>query len=209
MEKILVTQGLNELKVIESRITKAIDAADFVTASKNSEKNAKAGITKDDFNKNAISNFDKINALIKRREDIKAAIIKSNAETEVEIAGERMSVAKAIDTKESIRLKRLLLENMEKQYEFALSIANTMNTKIEDKINNMLLAAVGKDSKDKIDSNMYDAIAKPIKEAEEVGLVDPLNIKNKIDDMRKYIEDFEAEVDAKLQISNCITYIEI
>lgn len=209
MEKILVTQGLNELKVIDNRIAKAIAEAEFIVPSKNSETNARVGITKEDFSKNAISMFDKINALIKRREDIKAAIIKSNAETEVEIGGEKMTVAKAIDTKESIEYKKNLLYKMQSQYNNSFAEANTKNAKVEEKINNMLLAAVGKDSKDKIDPNMYDAIAKPIKEKEEVGLVDPLDIKKKIDELEKYIEDFESEVDSKLQVSNCITYIEI
>lgn len=205
----LVTQGLNELSVIEDRIQKAICNTDFCIASKNSEKNAKVGVTKEDFKKDVLSNYDKINSLIKRREDIKAAIIKSNAETEVEIAGEKMTVAKAIDTKTSIRYKKDLLNRMFANYTRAQQEANSKNLKLEQKINDMILAAVGKDGKDKIDPNMYDAISKPIKEADEVGLVDPLNIKQKIDELEKYIEDFEAEVDAKLQVSNCITYIEI
>ena len=209
MEKMLVTQALNELKVIGNRISKTIDQSEFVIASKISEKNAKAGLTKDDFNKKAISDYDKIMSLINRRELLKAAVIKSNAETEVEIAGEKMTVAKAIDTKESILSKKNLLNVMKDEYERALYTANDKNNKLEDKINSMILAAVGKDGKDKIDPNMYDAISKPIKEADEVGLVDPLDIKKKIDELEKYIEDFEAEVDSKLQVSNCITFIEI
>lgn len=43
----------------------------------------------------------------------------------------------------------------------------------------------------------------------EVSLVDPLELDKKIAELEQYIEEFDATVDAKLQISNCITKIEV
>lgn len=209
MERMLVTQGLNELKMIDSRISKAIREASFVEGCKISAKNVKPGVTKEDFNKEAIASYNKIKDLINRRETIKAAIIKSNAETEIEIAGEKMTVAKAIDTKDSIEYKKSILSEMINQYSRAQTTVNIKNAEMEKKIDNMILAAVGKDGKDKVDENMYNAISNPIKASDEYDIVDPIGIKQKIDNLSKYIEEFEAEVDAKLQVSNCITYIEI
>lgn len=209
MEKMLVTQGLNELNMIHKRIAKALNESSFVSSSKISEKNVNPGVTKEVFSEKAKASFDKISDLINRRELIKAAIVKSNAETEVEIAGQKMSVAKAIDTKDSIEYKKELLAVMMRQYAEAQSRVNVKNAEMEKKIDRMIEAALGKDSKDKVDENMYNAISKPIKAADEFDLVDPINIKEKIDELTKFIEEFESEVDAKLQVSNCITYIEI
>ena len=208
-EKMLVTQGLNELKTLNSRIIRAIEDASFITASKVSEKNAAPGVTKEDFATSAKASYQSIQDLIARREKIKAAIIASNAVTEVEIAGEKMTVAKAIDTKNSISFMQELLNMMTSQYHRSLSNVNNHNAKVDEKIDSLITNVYGKDGKEKISENDYNVIAAPYKSANEFGLVDPLNLKNKIDELSKYIEDFSSNVDAQLQISNCITTIEI
>lgn len=42
-----------------------------------------------------------------------------------------------------------------------------------------------------------------------MSLVDPLELDKKIAELEQYIEEFDATVDAKLQISNCITKIKV
>lgn len=208
-EKMLVTQGLNELKTLNSRINRAINSALFIVASKTIDKNATPGISKEDFNANATSALQSIEALIERREKIKAAIIASNSITEVEIAGEKMTVAKAIDTKESINYKEQLLFKMKDQYERAVANVNRANQTVDKNIEALITTAYGKEGKEKVSESDYESIAKPYKTANEVSLVDPLKLKEKIEALEKYIEDFKANVDAQLQISNCITTIEI
>lgn len=208
-EKILVTEALNELKTLDARITRATRECDFITASKKVDKNAEPGITKEDFNKKAVSDYQSVTDLIKRRETIKAAVIASNAVTEVEIAGEKMTVAKAIDTKTSIVYYMTLLDRMKSQYANALSTVERNNKQVEANIDQMILAAYGKEGKDKVAKDTYDAIAVPYKEANEAELVDPLKIKDEIDKLQNYIETFTSTVDSKLQISNCMTYIEM
>lgn len=53
MEKMLVTQALNEIKLLDGRISRAIDTGNFVAAAKLSESKVTSTITKDDFTKNA------------------------------------------------------------------------------------------------------------------------------------------------------------
>ena len=209
MEKMLVTQALNELKTISNRIDRAINNAMFITASKTVDKNAAPGMTKEDFKTNAIASMQSIKDLIDRREKIKAGIIASNAVTEVEIAGEKMTVAKAIDTKDSIKYKRTLLDTMKCQYANAVTMVNKATITVDDNINKLITAAYGKEGKEKVSEADYDAIAKPYKIANEVSLVDPLSLKEEIDKLEEYIENFTANVDAQLQISNCVTWIEI
>ena len=209
MEKMLVTEALNELKTLDARIARATMDCVFICGSKKADKNAVPGVLKEEFCKNATSNYQSVKDLIKRREVIKAAVIASNAITEVEIAGEKMTVAKAIDTKTSMTYYRELLHKMEEQYSNALTIVESSNRRVETSIDQMILAAYGKEGKDKISKDTYDAIAIPYKEANEVELVDPLKLKDEIDKLKNYIESFNSTVDSKLQISNCMTYIEI
>ena len=68
--KMLVTEGLNRLKVLNSRIYNQISNADFIIASKISDKNAKPGITKEDFIKDANASYQSINDLINEYEYI-------------------------------------------------------------------------------------------------------------------------------------------
>lgn len=208
MEKMLVTQGLNELKVLDARIEREIYNAKFIDAAKTSEKNVSAGKSKEDFRAEAISSYDSINALIDRREKIKSAIVESNAITTIEICGDTYSVAKVIDMKSSIKYKQELLRQMKTLLTSATSLMNRCNATMEQQITNLITTAFGKDSKTSIKEDDYNSIAKPYREANEYSLVDPIKIEDKIKNLEIYIEEFLSTVDAKLQVSNCITYIE-
>lgn len=207
-EKMLVTQGLNELKTLDARINRAIRQARYVCSAKTSEKKVTPSETKEDFIKNASASYDSINDLIDRREKIKTAIVESNAKTMVEICGNTYSVAKVIDMKSSIGYKVSLLVNMKQQYEDAVALMNKNNTVMEQKIDQLVSTAFGKESKTSIKEDDYNSIAKPYRESNEYSLVDPIEIKAKIEELENFIEEFQSTVDAKLQVSNCITYIE-
>jgi len=145
--------------------------------------------------------------LIRRREAIKAAIVASNAVTEVEICGEKMTVAKAIETKTSIAYKKNLLYTMKRQLADAILSMNKKNAALEDKITKLVETSYGKDAK--VSPEDYNSIADPMRKSNEVSLVNPLDLETKIEELEAYIEEFTATVDAKLQISNCTTKIVI
>ena len=206
MEKMLVTQGLNELKTLDSRINRAIRGMNLVAAAKTSEKKVTPYITKEDFIKDAKATMDSISDLIKRRELIKNAIVESNAKTQIEICGETYSVAKVIDLKNSISYKKYLLNTMKQELADAQMEVSRHNKSMEQKIENLVATVYGKENKGKTED--YDSIVIPYREREEYSLVDPIGIADKIDELEKYIEEFESTVDSKLQVSNCITTIE-
>lgn len=54
-----------------------------------------------------------------------------------------------------------------------------------------------------------DAVIKSFKEQNEAKLIDPINLKEKIELLEKEIEDFLTEVDHVLSVSNATTTIEI
>ena len=119
-EKMSVHRGLAEIKLLDSRIGRAITEGIYCTHNKRSNQKIQ-GMEIQDFKDKIIkSSFDKVEELIKRRQRIKSAIVKSNAMTDVEIAGNKMSVAEAIERKISIEHDREFLNKLKQQYSTAL-----------------------------------------------------------------------------------------
>ena len=115
MRTITITEALNELKLYDSKINKAITNAKLAGAAKKSAD--KIGVvTKDEFKEKAKSSYQSIVDLIENRNALKSAIVKSNAVTEVEIAGKKMTVAEAIERKNSISYDEDFLNIMKVQY---------------------------------------------------------------------------------------------
>ena len=209
MEQILVTKGLNELKLLDSRINRKIEEGEFIAAAKLSVQNVNGKITKEAYKANAKADYQSIVDLIKRRNNIKSAIIQSNAVTKVDIAGKIMTVAEAIDKKSSIEYEISLLEKLTMQYKTSSDIIIKENEKVDYSIEQLLNTAYGKEGKEKITQASYGAIAEPYRKANEYGLVDALDGEKLIKEMKDKIERFLSEVDTALQISNSTTIINI
>ena len=208
MEKMLVTVALNELKLLDSRIIKEIDRGSFISSAKKSSPKVSPAMSKEEFIEEAKSKFNSVKDLIERRAKIKAAIVDSNAKTEVEIDGVKMTRADAIERKSSINYEKLMLNELKDQLNIHTAKVNSSNYEVDNKIDSLVQAAYGKEGKNNIKQEDYDAIAKPYREANEWDIVDPLNLKDVIKEMEKRIDGFESNVDSALQISNCTTYIE-
>lgn len=206
-ERMLVTKALNELKLLDARITRAINDGGYVAAAKTSEKKVAPGVTKEEYSESAISSYQSVMDLIERRARIKAAIVSSNASTEVEVNNEKMTVAEAIERKSSIEYEIKLLRTLKKQYDNAKSTAVSQNLMLEDRIDKYIEAMLGKEAKSKKDD--FTEMIEPIRTANEYSLVDPINIEEKIKELSERIEGFNSEVDSVLQVSNCVTWIEI
>lgn len=206
MEKMLVTQALNELKLLDSRILKEVKQARFVAAAKTAEKKISPSVTKDEFIEQAESSYQSIKDLIARRATIKAAVVASNAVTKVTIAGVEMTVADAIERKTSIDYEIGLLTAMKNQFEQERSKVNMQNTLMEDKIDKNIEIMLGKDGKTKDED--LDSMMKLFRSANQWSLVDPLDIEKLINELTDQVNGFSSEVDSALQISNCITWIE-
>lgn len=206
MEKMLVTQGLNELKLLDSRITREVRIANFVIAAKTKETKVTSNLTKAEYAEKARASYQSVNDLIERRKKIKAAIVDSNAKTMVTVNGMQMTVAEAIEMKTSIEYEEGLLQTLKNQFKTATSAVNVQNVNMEDKIDKYLETMIGREAKSKKE-DFIDMIT-PIREANEYSLVDPLNVEEVIKELSEKIEGFKSEVDSVLQISNCVTWIE-
>lgn len=206
-EKMSIHRGLAEIKLLDSRIDRAITEGIYCTHNKRSNQKIQ-GMEIQDFKDKVIkSSFDKVEELIKRRQRIKSAIVKSNALTDVEIAGNKMSVAEAIERKMSIEYDRDFLNKLKQQYSTALLNIERNNATLTERADAQINALY--QNKENVDPVKIQSLRNDFIDENTFDLIDPVNIKAKIDKLEKEIEDFEVEVDFKLSESNATTFIEI
>lgn len=208
MRKITVTEALNELKLYDSKISKAINSATLCGAVKKSA--ATIGVqSKDDFCSNAKAKYQSITDLIANRNELKSAIVASNAATEITVNGVIMTRAEGIERKNSIEYEKNLLNKMKQDYLIAMRLVDAENKKVDAKIDEMLQVWIGKDSSKKITKEDQEALSKPYREANEFEFIDPLGIYEKMTALEADIDGFESNIDSTLVLSNATTFIEL
>lgn len=203
MRQITVTEGLVELKTLDKRIYKAMEK-EFIAVYMNSEKDSEKV---KEFSKSAKANYQSVVDLIDERAKVKAAIVKSNAETEVTIGGKTMTVAEAIEKKSSIEYQKILHDKLKRAYADAVSISVKQNNVVEGKIDRLLEALVSSDKTVSAEDQKHTA--EIYMESNGCFVSDPIGIQNEVDKLDKEITTFEAEVDTVLSISNAKTFITI
>lgn len=137
-----IHRALSELKTLNERIAKAIKEADYVATDRQSTQKIK-GLSIEDYEKTIQSGFDKAVSLIERRIHIKDAIVQSNAITEVTVAGETMTVAKAIERKTSIENEEQLLASMIEARRMAINKLTKENDSLPKRLEEYLTAILG------------------------------------------------------------------
>ena len=208
MRKISITEALNELKLYDSKILKAITNAKLVGAAKKSSD--KVGVfKKEDFEDRAKASYQSVTDLIANRNALKSAIVKSNAVTEVTVNGKTMTVAEAIERKNSIDYDETFLTEMKKQYTHATDTVTKENKKVDNKVDELLATLIGKDSSKDISKESQEAIEKPYRAKNEYEFIDPIDLLDKIEALEAEIDGFKSEVDTRLAVANSITMIEI
>lgn len=208
MRKISITEALNELKLYDSKINKAISSANFVGAAKKSSDKI-GSMLKNNYKSKAKASYQSITDLIANRNALKSAIVKSNATTEVVVNGKTMTVAEAIERKSSIDYEDTLLQTMQTQYKSATNTVEKENKRVDNKVDELLATLIGKDTDKKISAEDQEAIEKPYRTKNEFELVDELDIYDKILALQADIDGFLHEVDTRLTLSNATTFIEI
>lgn len=201
-----ITRALSELKMLDKRIQRAIQEA--VLGGYTIGKKPMTGFhSVDEIEKRAKSDFQSIQDLIKRRNQIKSAIVISNATTEVEIAGKKMTVAEAIERKTSIQYEQQLLNKLKQTYTILVNKVDQVNEDVKNRLDKHLETLYGKEGKVKASEN--EELIKPFLEENEAKFIDPIRLKDRIDELAKEIEEFLMEVDYALSESNTITRITI
>lgn len=204
-----ITRALAELKLLDARIGSAINSTQFIGGKKKSATKVTPTQTVDEFNKSVQSAYDSVKKLIENRKVIKSAIVDSNATTKVKIGEVEMTVADAIERKDSIKYEQMFLNQMINHFNQATAQVNRENEKVQQKLDELLVASFGKENKGKTNDNEIQAISEPFLAQNEYEVVDPLKLKDKIDKLQFDIQGFTSEVDYVLSESNAITKISV
>jgi hypothetical protein len=197
-----ITQALAELKLLRKRLDSALDDAEFVTMTTKKNMLNKAAFAVD-----AKASLQSYRDLLARYNRIKAAIVESNARAKVTIAGKTYSVAEAVERKRSIQYEEELLDRLQRQWKAVSDEYDQYSVTEHARVDRLLSAELGKDSKTNVD--VVQALYKTFLEESKAEIVDPINIRDTIRELRKSIDDFTTNVDWVLSEANGQTMIVI
>ncbi|OEH94358.1 hypothetical protein BFG57_08390 [Bacillus solimangrovi] len=203
-----IQEGLNELSTLEKRITKALTRRIHFGAVVIGRKAVNGYSNNEEFEKDVKSTYDSARALIKRRTLIKRAIVKKNAEVEVTIGGQTMTLAEAIERKNSIHFEEQLLHEMERQFTQLMNDLAEKKEYYRDRLDDHLTRSVGKENKEKLNINEDDPMLKFFRDENEPNFIDPINLRKEIDELDLSISMFKEKVDNVLTAANVKNDIE-
>lgn len=209
MAEMTVQRALNELKIIDERLSKRL--AEFVVVGTKKVSEARVVETREsivEFENRAKGVLDSVDGLLKRQQELKHAIMTSNATTMIEVAGKTYSVMTAIDRKRTIENEKLVVKYMRDALIRAEYKVSQENDKMESYIQRQTNAMAGGDLSSKKDDYII-AFEKSYREQNSWDLVDPLKLRDLIEQREQEISMFELEIDTALTVSNAITKIEI
>lgn len=209
MAEMTVQRALNELKIIDERLSKRL--TEFVVVGTKKVSEARVVETREsivEFENRAKGVLDSVDGLLKRQQELKHAIMTSNATTMIEVAGKTYSVMTAIDRKRTIEKEKLVVKYMRDALVRAEYKVNQENDKMESYIQRQTNAMAGGDLSSKKDDYII-AFEKSYREQNSWDLVDPLKLRDLIEQREQEISMFELEIDTALTVSNAITKIEI
>jgi hypothetical protein len=191
-ETMSLARALVQLKLLDKRINKLARSGCFITY--------KVGSDIQNQDCRAQENLESFQDLMKRRRAIKAGLIKANAETEVEVNGEKMTIAEAIELKSSIKFSQTLREVLKEQLDRMAYNVESVNDRAQDRLDEQLKAIYGKSGK--VREEDTKAVEDAFWAANKAELVDEIDIRKRIEDLDEYNDSFLAEVDLVLSEAN-------
>ena len=217
-EKMLITQALDERDLLVKKIGDKIRKNSFIATKKhNTDIIAEQKQSAEEFKKEAESTFQSIQDLIARFNRIDAAIVRSNAETMIETSCGSMTVAGAISLRNRLKgcgsydgeadFEGNLLEKLNNDYNKAIQKVEAKNKELDSTAEGMRLSILGKDAKARDDKPL--AVVDAYVTENTTELVDPLEIKKKIDSLEEKRNLLLRELDTQIKVSNATTFIEI
>jgi len=197
--EISITRALVELKTLDRKIERKIDDGIFISYYVG--EHPVSGFEDNDKAIAAITaEFQSVTALINGRDDIKSAIVKSNAVTKVTIANKEMTVAQAIERKSEIKFHKAFLIKLKDRHASITHAIERRTHDIEEVVNGMAERIAGKQSK--LKDTDIETLKKIATDKNKPILVDPSDLRTKIDSLEEQIEGFERDVDIVLSESN-------
>ena len=217
-EKMLVTQALDERDLLVKKIADKITKASFVdTIKPNEDKVYTKRITKDAYMKEAEAAYQQIVDLIDRYQKIDAAIVDSNAKTEITTSYGTFTVAGAISLRSRLKgqgayhgdadFESKLQRKMANEYAERVRFCDMKNSDLQSTAEEMRLSILGRDAKTK-DDKPLSVVETYVKE-NTTELVDPLDVKRKLETLDEKRDTLLTELDTQIKVSNATTFIEV
>lgn len=223
-EQILVTKALDERDFLKKKILRAIQEASFVATKRKKDENCSTGygrgmsplslISVEDFKQKAMAQYQSINDMIKRYNDIDAAITLSNATTMIEVGGRQITRAAAIALRKSIignksiNFEAALLEKMTDDYNDSVNYFNKLTSIADNQAATYTQSFIGNESGKKLTEDELNAV-KQLTDDLYPEFIDPIDISKKIEEKTDYINSVVSDIESAIKISNATTYIEI
>lgn len=207
-EKMTVHEALAELKVLDKRIVKKIREADYCTTNRHSNTKIN-GKTIAEYKEQLKSEMDSIRSLISRRYAIRNALAQSNAATIITVGGKEYTVATAIEMKRvGMSFNNQLLDRLSYAYKYAKTEISTENgDNLNGKADTYIASMFG--TKDKsVKNEEIDSARKTYIEQNTLDLIEGYDCKDLMRSIENEIDAFTKEVDAKIAVSNALTFIE-
>ena len=206
--EISIHRALGELNLLDKKIEKKVKG-EFIAVKKGTDKKV-GGRLVTEIESSITSNFESVNDLFDNPSSEKISsskIIQSNAVTKVNVNGDEMTVAEAIDRKSSIGYNKALLASLEAQYNRANANVLNGNEDVDDRAEDYIKGLYS--DKTQVDTTKIVNLKADFVKENKLDLIDPANIKEESEKIREYIDGFETEVDYVLSESNAVTFIEV
>lgn len=203
--KISVTRALAQIKSLNAKIQRATVAPFIALAVGGKPQNFTGNSQEVEVLLRA--NLQSVQDLIEQRDKLKVAIVKSNAVTTLEVSGKKYTVAGAIEHKGSIEFMVALANQLQAQSRQAIQQVERANADVEKRLEQLTLAAAGKDRK--VDPDELAAIRDPFIKNNAATIIDPSKIQDVTAKLLEEIEEFKLNVDFALSESNAVTLIEV
>jgi hypothetical protein len=211
-KKITITEALSQLRLIDKKIAKATEEQDFFISETPNGVQISLRRVKDveTAKRDIVSSFDRLTSLMATRMKLKRGIVQSNAVTKVTIGKDTMTVAEAVETKKvSIEARTELLGQAMRHIKAQERLVAKTEERILASIESKVSLILGNQKNVTKDNDTIATIEAQVRKAEGVVYHDPLNAHEFAKNLSEEIQDFLANVDVILTVSNSTTYIEV
>lgn len=215
MEKMIVTQALDERDLLKKKIRDAIAKCDFVAVQKPGDDVIAQDKQKvADYEAEVKASFQSIRDMMDRYTRLDAAILLANATTKIEVAGKTMTRAAAINLRKMMKGQGLA------DTDFTDAMIRKMTTDLDRARLKIAKSQEVADRQREVMSNSLVSSDKKVLSEDNLKsitaycdnlvlkLVDPIEIEKTIADMQEKWDNLTTNLESEIRISNATTYVE-
>jgi seryl-tRNA synthetase len=208
MAQISLTRALTEVKTLEARIAQSTNEAAFVgvVVGKDKVPHDRKFKTVEELETAIKASVQKLDALVARRSAVKKAITIANVSTNVVVNGKTITIAEAIDLKNTLQARTNVINKMMRDLQMAVNQVNALDNDMNVKVQAQANALFGKDN---VPKDQFDQLHKNFADKYGPALSDPLGIVARIEKERAAYDEIVTQLDYVLSETNARTLIEI